>query len=500
MGVNESHIRLRYSVAVNYLAQLYRIAVAVGFTIIVARRLSVEEFGLWGVVLSTSAMLSSATALWRFWAPRFIARGWREAAATCLALSLLYCAVGSTVYAALSYAEWMLLGWGLSYMLMGLPIFVLCVVNDGLEGAVSAVKPEAVGYRTFIYETLRIALALVLVRAMSLGLLGAVVSVEVPLALAALYMVFIAVRHGLLPRRPSRSLASQWLKAGYVPLMNTTYNFLVGGVRAFASWLTRSEVVVAYLNVGLAAQAPLSQLSRASALALYARLLRRPSPRDVAETLRMYFAASGFVTVTLIALSRSVASVFNPEYYTGAYLVVALVALYSWVSSLANVYLTAVLGASAVDRQGIASHRAIVRSPLFTALLARVLGSAAAYATSAALILCVPSGCLEQAAYVCLALLLASTATLIYMRRRARALVPHRVPCREALAAAAASAAALSYYLLAGAHALVIRNFWVGAPALLAHVTVAATIYLGVLLACSPWARAMLRESLLKVL
>ncbi|RLE77161.1 MAG: hypothetical protein DRJ56_02870, partial [Thermoprotei archaeon] len=134
--------------------------------------------------------------------------------------------------------------------------------------------------------------------------------------------------------------------------------------------------------------------------------------------------------------------------------------------------------------------------PLFAALLARVLASAAAYVISAALILCVPGGCLEWAAYVCLALSLTSAATLLYMYRRANALVPHDAPRREALAAAAASIAALSYYLLVGAHDLVIRSFWADAPVLLAHIVVAAAIYLCALLACSPWARAMLGGAL----
>jgi len=498
--VDELHIRLRYSAVVNYLAQLYRLAVAVGFAIIVARRLSVEAFGLWGIVLSISTMLSSASALWRFWTSRFLARGRGEAATTCLALSLLYCALGSIIYVALSYAEWLLLGWGLNYMLMGLPVFILCVVNDGLEGVVSVIKPEAVGYRTFLYETLRLVLAIALVKALNLGLLGAIVSVEAPLALAALYMALIAASRGLFSHRPSRSLALQWLRAGYVPLMNTAYNFLAGGIRAFVSWLTGSEITVAYLNVGLSAQAPLGRLARASALALYARLLRRPSPQDVTETLRVYFAVSGFAAVTLIALSRSIASVFNPKYYTDAYLIVVLVAFYSWISSLANVYLTAVLGASDVDRQGLTSHKVIVRSPLFAALLARVLASATAYVISAALILCAPGGGLEWAAYVCLSLSLTSAATLLYMYRRANALIPHDIPRREALAAAAASLAALFYYLLVGAHALVIRSFWADAPALLAHIIVAAALYMCALLACSPWARDALRAALLALL
>ena len=42
----KTRIRLRFSSIVNYSAMIYRMLVAIGF-IVVARRLSVDEFGLW---------------------------------------------------------------------------------------------------------------------------------------------------------------------------------------------------------------------------------------------------------------------------------------------------------------------------------------------------------------------------------------------------------------------------------------------------------------------
>jgi len=470
--------------------------IAVGFAVVVARRLTIEAFGLWGIILSVSLMLSSITTLWKFWTSRFLARGYKEAATASLGLSLIYCLVGSLIYLAISYLEWHLLGWGLNYMLIGLLVFILYVLNDGFEGIISVTKPELLGYRTFIYETLRLILAIVLVKMLNLGLLGAILSVEVSLLITVLYMFLIVLRWKLISWSFPFKLALQWLKAGYIPLLNMIYNSLIGGVRAFTSWLTGSEVIVAYLNVGFSAQTPLSKLAQASTFALYARLLRKPRPQDLTETLRIYFTASGFVVTTLIVLSRSIASIFNPKYYLDAYIIIIIVALYSLVASLSSIYLTAVLGSSDIDRQGLTSHRILLSSPLFRALLVRVLGVIIAYGISALLILSVPGENIVNAVNVCLALLIASTITLSYMYYKARKLIPHKIPYREAIAVVIASITILVYYYLTRVYTIIIHSFWSDTPTLIIHLTIALAIYSSILLALSPWTRGVLKQAL----
>lgn len=98
----KTRIRLRFSSIVNYSAMIYRMLVAIGF-IVVARRLSVDEFSLWGIVWSTSLMLASLTGFWGFWAQRFIVRGIRGAFGTSLLLCLVYWIVGGAVYVGISF-------------------------------------------------------------------------------------------------------------------------------------------------------------------------------------------------------------------------------------------------------------------------------------------------------------------------------------------------------------------------------------------------------------
>lgn len=56
-----------------------------------------------------------------------------------------------------------MLGWGLQYMLLGLPLFWLNVISNFINGISAVVKPEIIGFRGFIYETLRLFFAFIFV-------------------------------------------------------------------------------------------------------------------------------------------------------------------------------------------------------------------------------------------------------------------------------------------------------------------------------------------------
>ena len=100
-------IRLRYSTIINYASLIFRLFVSVSFVVIIARRLKVEEFGLWGIIFSLTTMLMAFPVFWNKWVPRFYVRGFREAIGTSFILTLIFSIVASLLYIALSYAEFL---------------------------------------------------------------------------------------------------------------------------------------------------------------------------------------------------------------------------------------------------------------------------------------------------------------------------------------------------------------------------------------------------------
>lgn len=488
-------VRLRYSTIVNYASLVYRVAVALGFAVIVARRLSVAEFGLWGIILSLAAMLVAPTRLWVFWSQRFHARGWREAAGTGLGVTLIYLAPAALLYLLASVVEDRVIGWGFQYLVLALPIALLQPLYAYLSSVVAVTKPELGAYASIINDTLKLAVAYVLVAIFKMGLSGAIAALSLSILTAALYLTASLVKLGALTPSFSLSLAKKWFRAAYIPSLLLLINLLRSSLRAAVSLATGSEVPVAYLNVGFSAEAPLLQASRASVPALYARSLRKKRSEDLEETLRLYLLFAGFLLATFASLSIPIASLYNPQYIV-AHVVIPLVAVYALLSGFSNIYSMALSGAEEADASGKLSRETLLSSMLFKVPLARLATLSSSYLIFIALLMLFPGGPLEEALIVVASLAAGSAALIAYLWFRARTFFPHNFPLREALAFTASALLAAAYYVASGAANLEVVSFWRQAPLLLAHLLAGLAVYAAAAYTFSPWTRKLVRDAI----
>jgi len=488
-------IRLRYSTVMNYLSMVYRMFVAVGFAVIVARRLSVGEYGLWGVVLSASLMIATPVYLWSMWAQRFLARGNADAGLTGLYLTFLYWVPSGLAYLAVAFVEQLLVGWGFNYMLLGLPFMFLQTLDAYLGSLTEVSKPEVRGYRGFIYETFRIVLAYIMVVVMGWRLGGVIIAVEVSLLIAVLYVWLSLHRLGAFRGRFSLGLVREWLSAWFLPSVRFSVFLLRSGVRAVVSWVTGSEEPVAYLNVGFSAEAPLVQASWAGTSALYARALRESRGWDLEETIRLSLLFTGYMFPVFTVLSKTVASIYNPI-YTSAWLVLVLVSFYAVLNGLSSIYTAVLLGVDRVDLNGIPGRRRLLSSYLFKVPMVQVLGLTGSYASFVIALLLFRLDSLHAAETVVASLLVWTIPVLGYLARKAGEEVDYKFPFRELLEVSIASAASAVYYLVVGANGIIVLRFWAQIPEVLIHLAVGLAVYLAVLYVLSPWARRLFGDAL----
>ncbi len=497
MSSGLSSIRLRYSSIVNYAAMLYRLLIAVGFVIIVARRLPVEEFGLWGVILSISAMLAVPVSLWGWWSQRMHARGVKEAFGTGLWLTIGYVVPASALYLALALVEEKVVGWGLGYMVEALPLLALLILDTYLGMMAGVVRPELLGYKGFLYETTRILVAYLLVVMLGFRLDGAIYAVESALLLGVSFMLASLAKLGSLNLSFSRSLASSWIRGLVVPGISTLQRFLKEGVRTVLSWTTGSEVPVAYLSIGLASEAPLLRASGAITPALYARSLRGGGGWDLEESLKLYLAFTGYMLASFIMLAKPLVSLYNPAYLK-AYLVVPLVGIYAAMTSLGTLYVAALQGVEEIDVEGVPRLKSMLRSYLFKAPLIMLLGTIISYAVMVPATMAAGSR-LAEAEAAAVSLIVGSTCSALWLMREARSRIPHKLPLWEAFSTGVASLLVALYYALSGAYGLEVKRFWVQTPILVLHVSVAGVIYVAALYAASPWFRRLVKAGMGKI-
>jgi len=286
-----------------------------------------------------------------------------------------------------------------------------------------------------------------------------------------------------------------WLKNSYIPLLEILTAALRGGVRVFLTLLTGSEAAVALLNVGLSAEGPIVQASRATTPALYARTLRNPSREDFQESLKLFMFFSGFIYVTFIALSGPIASLYNPKYVEAQFLI-PIIATYALIVGLIGIYSTALLGASREDVEEHSSRKKIVKSYLFKLPFIGFLGAILTYIVlSLALIFIRNNGFLE-ALVASFSLLVGVTSTLPYLVHVSRRSSNCKFPLREFLNILISSVLAGLWYFVSKTYAIVVTEFWKVAPTLLVHVGLAVLIYLASLALISKWFRSLVKAVL----
>ena len=492
--MSAARIRLRYATLVNYLAVGYRMLVSVGFVVIVARRLSVSEFGLWGIMLSISLMLSAPVSIWCYWARRYYARGREDASGTGIWLTIMYLLPQAGAYLGLAYFENYVLGWGFTELLIALPVASFMAIDAYLTAFSVVIKPEIVGYKRVVYETLRLAVAYAAVVIFKLGYLGAVLSLVVALAVVITYNTLILIKYRAVNLRFSYSLTKEWLKSSYIPLLNIVNGSLRSAMRAIASWVTGSEVPAAYLNVALSAQTPLQASGAAAAPALYARMLREQKASDVEESIRLLFLTGAYTLAIFIVLSKPIASLYSLQYVVASTLI-AITATYSIINALISVCTAALTGSEKVDIQGIKSHSKLIRSYLFKVPVVRLSATVAAYVAAISVAYSLRSDYFLTASAFLTAFLATAVGSLAVVYRMTAKRLNFRFPARDALAATASAGLMTVYYMLLKVNDITIAHFWSDVPELIVHLIVGSAIYVTSLAVMSKWFRNLVRSA-----
>ncbi|MCE4620071.1 MAG: hypothetical protein F7C33_03505 [Desulfurococcales archaeon] len=487
-------IRLVRSSVVLYGVIIWRLFVSAGYAVVVARRLSVDDFALLGLVIAFSMVFMWPIHTWLYWAQRAAARelasGEKRAGVTGLAVTVAYTLVIIPVYTAVAWAEARVLGYGLGGLLMGLAYIAIIPLNNYLSGIAGVVYPESIAAARLLADTTRLVLAILLVTLMGLGYEGAIVSLALSAIVAGGTLTLLLYKRGTLKGRVDWSLARAWLRAYYTPGLKALIGIVRFLTRPFISWTTGNPEAVAYLHAGLAGESPLVQASTYTAGPLYSRMLRNPKPEDVTTSLGLYLVFTGFLVTAFIGLSKPIATTYNPV-YAPAWVSVSGVAIYAFLYGIANILSYALTALDESDRKappvgrGTLMARVLETSLLFL-LLAYAISAPATY-----LLRRMPA----NAVIAFLGILAgASLAQVIVFSKWLHERLPFRAPTRELAGFLAGGLAAIAYYHLTGASDMIVYKFTRDVWPLLLHLAVSGVLFYAVMITVSPLARGLIRR------
>ncbi len=494
MGYDDvSRVRVRYSVLVNYVSRLIRFGASIVTSIIIARSLSVEEYGLLGLLLSIYNILLYAYAIWDWWMYRFYARGRVEYASAALFLSLVYMPLSMLIYVVIGYYYYLILGFGLTYFLAASILLAIGGLQYYYQYISRASRPFIIGYAFTVGELFRLAALYVLVYVYGMGLLGVIYSLMASrVAVVFSYHYFLRRESVYMPRPMMlRREIIVFFKNAFVPIVAFAANFLLNMERPLIVVFSGTTAYAAYITVSYIPRNIMQGSRFAFTAGLTAALLKKPRARDIVDTLRIALAVATLQLAVMSVFSRPILMVFNPVYLSAALLFV-LYNAEAYVMTIANIFLSVLTG---TDKSDLSVNGAgLVRSNVFFVAAANLLRNLAALAagTAGMLYLLGAVGARDPVLVVLpypLGWLVTGMALAAYSYRRARGEIEFSVPWREAFAAALASLAVALYGLVVGAYSMGYGGFWYTLFYLVVHGSASLMIFVAVMAAASPWTR-----------
>lgn len=492
-------VRVRYSTIINYIGQLYRLLAAVGFALIVTRRLSVAEYGLFTTIIGLTGIITSVYGIWNFWVPRFYARKRYDLVSTAFLLDITYAPIGYTIIVLLGLYYASVLNQDLLYFLVGGLIIFISLINGYNRSIVIGSRPFIEGKIIVLRETLRIIFVYTFIILLYLRVLGAILGIVLTLAFTAILYILYMRYYGLEIPRPlfRKEKIAILVKNSYISLIFSLYTFLSQIERPFLTLITASTVVAAYLGVSYIPRSIILQSGRAFTSGLAARLLRKPVREDIEDVLRICFIINIGLLFITISLNRTILSLFRKE-YIDAWPLFILFTIESLIMIVSNIF-SAI--ATALERKDLyESGRALLDTPLFKLYMARFIRGTISIATASIVAAIMLYLGVSNPILICLPYplfwLISSIPYMIYAYKEARKKIYFAIPWRELFSSTISGlTTAIALHIIGGTD-FIVASFWSDIFVLLKIIIIAFTIYSIIVLALSPWLRAFIKKSI----
>jgi len=492
-------IRLRYSTIINYMSQSFKLITSLMFAIIVTKRLSVEEYGLWGTVFGVTGALSMVYTLWGWWVPRFYARNRRDIVSTCFGLSLLYAPIGllCTIVFGIYYDN--LIGWGLEFFILGSLFVIVDAFLKYLMSIVTSSRPYIRGYVNFIRESARVSLAYVLVAILMLRLYGVLITIIISSIISVISLfTFLKKSYVQIPA-PNLSLEhiKRIFKNMYIPLLSTLSSMLNNLERPIVTALTVSTESTAYLTVSYIPRNIIIGSLYAFTGGLMAKLLRKPDKEDIEDVLRLAFIINIGLAGILISMSTPVLSVFRIEYVNAKPLFI-LYLLSSMLFVPLSIFMT--ISMSLEKRDLYEEGLALIKTTLFKTqfinfirvLMALGIGIIGLlYAAHYGII-----DPVQRVMFFPIGWNISSLFVLVIMYRMSKKMIRFSIPWREAFSAVIGVIITSAVIHLLGYDKIIVHSIWRDLPSLIPAMIIAIVLYSLIVLCLSKWAREFVYTAL----
>lgn len=354
-----SNIRVTYSGLIALAVGMISVFTGIVFTLIVTRKLSPVEFGVWSIIGSMISYFLIVEPLITYWSTRQIARG-EQIGKTSLMSSIIFSLGVLPGYIALAYFVYGTNSYIYS-MMLGSILLPLSFISQVVEGVNLGHKPHATSYALLIFESLKIPVGLTLVYFLGMGLNGAILA-TIAAFIAKIIVQIYFVRYRL-KGKFNVSVLIHWIKLSWIPLYSRFSGVLWSLDVMVYSIITGSVIGVAYYAVSLTVSQIISHAGLISQ-ALYPKLLANDNRDYVGENFnRLLYFAILFLTISVV-FAKPALFALNPSYVNGT-IIAMIFSGRTFFYVITSTFYQILLGMETTDVEKNTKFSKIMKSKLF---------------------------------------------------------------------------------------------------------------------------------------
>lgn len=354
-----SGIRVTYSGLIGLVIGLVSIFTGIAFTLIVTRRLTPEEFGVWAIIGSMISYFLIVEPIISYWSTRQIARN-EPVGKTSLLTGTIFSAGVVPLYLVLVFFVSNLSSEHINAMFLSAILVPVILLSQTLFGINLGHKPHATSYGFLVFEIAKIPAGLALVYFLDLGIEGAIIATFVAYIGKIIIQIYFARNH--LKNKFSFKIVQRWFKLSWIPLYSNLGSLFWTLDVIIYLLIISSPIGVAYYAVSVTIASLISHAGKISQ-GLYPKLLAKASHDYVKENfIRLTYFAIPLLGMAII-FSKPALFALNPA-YLDAYVIAIILSFRAFLLVLTATFYQTLLGIETVDLDKNSSFTRLAKSKL----------------------------------------------------------------------------------------------------------------------------------------
>jgi O-antigen/teichoic acid export membrane protein len=355
-----SSIRVTYSGLIGFVIGLVSIVTGLIFVLVVTRRLSPEEFGIWSIIGNMVFYFLISERIVSYWTVREISRG-KVVGKTAIMSSGALSIISIPIYIAVAFVISLQTNIDPMLMIFGALLVPVQFVSQTLVLINMGHKPHVKSYGLIIFEALKIPAGLALVYFLDLGVEGAIITIF--LAYVGRIIVQYYFAKSKISGNYNFKIFKNWFKLSWIPLYSYLTNSIWTIDVVLYSLITHSVLGVAYYSAALTIAAIVKHSGMISQ-ALYPKLLAKGNYQHIQDNFsRLLYFSIPLLGISII-FAKPALFALNPEYVISEFIVIILtIKMFFWV--LRDVFDKILLGIETVDIENNLSFSTLSKSNLF---------------------------------------------------------------------------------------------------------------------------------------